>query len=138
MVGGYARAAAKAVTKVKITANDAMSYSTRKIEVPAGTKVELTLTHTGKLPKAGMGHNVVILKQGTNKKAFANMAMAASKTDYIPPKMKDAIIAHTKLLGGGESDTITFDAPAPGEYDYLCSFPGHYVAMSGKLIVKEA
>jgi len=38
-------------------------------------------------------------------------------------------------VGGGESDTIEFEAPPEGEYDYICSFPGHYQQMQGKLVV---
>lgn len=127
---------AEDVAKVTLQVNDGLSYSIRRIEVKAGQTVELTITHTGKMPKVAMGHNFVLLKQGTKMKAFANKAMAAQKTDYIPPSMASAIIAHTKLVGGGESDTITFAAPPPGEYDYLCSFPGHYSAMNGKLVVE--
>jgi azurin len=37
------------------------------------------------------------------------------------------VLAHTKLLGPGESETVTFNAPfIPGEYPFFCSFPGHY------------
>ena len=44
-------------------------------------------------------------------------------------------LAYTKMLGGGESDTITFDAPEPGTYIFICSFPGHYQLMMGEFIV---
>ena len=47
----------------------------------------------------------------------------------------DEVIVHTKMLGGGESDTITFIAPENGFYTYICSFPGHWGLMKGKLIV---
>jgi azurin len=45
-------------------------------------------------------------------------------------------VAHTKLIGGGESDTINFTITEPGTYDYICSFPGHLALMKGKLIVE--
>ena len=51
--------------------------------------------------------------------------MAAS-TDYVPKDFK-GVLANTKLLGPGESDTVTFNAPfIPGDYPFFCSFPGHY------------
>jgi azurin len=51
--------------------------------------------------------------------------------------MAAAIIVFTKLLGPGESDTITFNAPAAGVYDYICTFPGHVIlGMRGKMTVK--
>ena len=55
---------------------------------------------------------------------------------YIPPDALDQIIAHTKLLGPGETDTIEFDAPGPGSYPFLCTFPGHVALMSGTLVVQ--
>lgn len=120
---------------VKLQVGDNIQYSTNRIEVKSGAPVEVTLEHTGKLAKEAMGHNFVLLKKGTDMNAFANAAMGAVENGYIPPNMADAVIAHTKLVGGGESDTITFPAPAPGEYVYLCTFPGHYMNMNGKLIV---
>ncbi len=119
---------------VVIEGNDAMQYNKKKIVVKAGQTVKLTLKHVGKMPKAAMGHNFVILKKGTDLAKFASEAMKAKDKDYIPGE--DKIIAHTKLLGGGEQDTITFKAPEKGEYDFLCSFPGHYAMMKGKFVVE--
>ena len=57
---------------------------------------------------------------------FLDKASTEASHDYVPPGSKE-VLAHTKLLGPGESDTVTFTAPyVPGEYLYLCSFPGHY------------
>ena len=83
-----------------------------------------------------MGHNVVVLLPDTDLDRFARAAARAGATDYIPPNMRDQVVAHTRMLGGGESDTIRFPAPAPGTYPFLCSFPGHYLAMRGTLIVR--
>lgn len=125
-----------APTAVELTANDQMQFSKKEITVPKGAKVKLTLKHIGKMKKEVMGHNFVLLKKGVDGKKFTAASATAKATDYIPPKMKGDVIAHTKTLGGGESATITFDAPAPGSYEFLCSFPGHYLLMNGKLIVK--
>lgn len=124
--------------KVEVTGNDQMQFSTKSIEVKAGDKVTLTFKHIGQLPKTAMGHNLVILKAGSAVPDFANKAMAAPTTEYIPQdaETKDKIIAHTKLIGGGESDTITFTAPAAGTYPFLCTFPGHFGLMQGTLTVK--
>ena len=85
-----------------------------------------------------MAHNFVLLKEGASPVEFNNAAMTARDTDFIPPSMKDQIIAHTDLAGPGETVEVTFAAPTkPGTYTYLCSFPGHYqVGMKGELIVK--
>ena len=49
---------------------------------------------------------------------------------------KKAIIAFTKLLGGGDSDTITFTLTEPGEYPFICTTPGHFSVMQGVITVK--
>ena len=126
---------AEGVANILITTNDIMKFSIKKMTVKAGQKVKLTLTHTGKLDKNVMGHNVVILKQGVNLTAFGNKAATAAANGYIPKGTTD-VIAHTKMIGGGETAVIEFDAPAPGTYDFLCSFPGHYALMKGKFIVE--
>ena len=121
-------------TNIIINSNDTMKFDKKILLVPAGKKITLTLNHTGKFPKVGMGHNFVLLKADTNVSEFAEKAAMARKTDYIPEG--DQTIAYTKLLGGGESDTIIFEAPKKGYYTFLCTFPGHWQLMRGKLIVK--
>lgn len=120
---------------IVLESTDQMTFSTNEIRVKAGEKVTLTLKHVGKMPVEVMGHNFVLLKQGTDLAAFAGKAMNAKATDYVPAG-SDEVIAHTKMIGGGESTTITFDAPEKGTYDFMCSFPGHYAIMKGKFIVE--
>ncbi len=133
--GTFAHAEEK---KVEISGNDQMQFDVKAIEVTEGDKVTLILKHTGKLPKVAMGHNVVILKPGTDIAAFATKAMQAAATEYLPAdeETKEKIFAHTKLVGGGEEDTITFTAGEPGAYTYICTFPGHFALMQGVLTVK--
>lgn len=125
--------------KIELTGNDQMQYNTKTLEATAGDTVVLTLKHIGKLPKAAMGHNFVLLKVGTKLPEFAMSAAKAAATDYVPAdeEGKKPVIAHTKMVGGGESDTVTFTAPAePGAYPYICTFPGHFALMQGVLTVK--
>lgn len=124
--------------KVEIDSNDQMQYDKKAFEVVEGQTVTLTLTHSGKLPKVAMGHNVVILKPGTAVPEFAMKCAPLAGNDYIPQDeaTKGLIIAHTKMLGGGEKDTITFTAPAAGDYPFLCTFPGHFAMMQGVMTVK--
>ena len=81
-----------------------------------------------------MSHNFVLLKSGTDVAKFAAKALAANANEYIPEG--DDMIAYTALIGGGESTSVTFDAPEPGNYDYICTFPGHYALMRGILTVE--
>jgi len=83
--------------------------------------------------KGAMGHNFVLCKPGTLE-AVAKLAMTAMDTDYIPET--DDIIAHTKMLYLGQSDVASIEEPLePGEYPYVCTFPGHYIAMKGVLTI---
>ena len=121
---------------VALTGNDMMQYDKNEIKVKAGQEVTLTLRHVGKLDKKVMGHNFVLLMQGVNMQEFGIKASDAGEAaDWIPEDGKE-VIAHTKMLGGGESTSITFTAPAAGTYDFICSFPGHVAMMKGKFIVE--
>lgn len=124
-----------AQTKITIESNDQMKYNLTQIKVKAGQSVTLTLKHVGKMPVQAMGHNLVILSKGTDITSFAKLAMTAKTNGYVPVGSK-SVIASTKLIGGGQQSTITFTAPAKGTYDFICSFPGHYGMMKGKLIVE--
>lgn len=120
---------------IELGSTDQMTFDKTELRVKAGQRVKLTLKHLGTMKKEVMGHNFVLLKQGTDITKFAQEAMNAADTKYIPKMTKD-VIANTDLIGGGESTTITFDAPSAGTYDYICSFPGHYAMMKGKFIVE--
>ncbi len=126
----------KADVTIEIKGTDTMMYDKTTFEVKSGQKVKLVFKNIGKLPKAAMGHNVVILKKGVNVAAFCSEAIKFAAKDYFPESKKGDVIATTKLLGPGESDTIIFTAPAPGTYDYVCTFPGHFALMKGKMTVK--
>lgn len=123
------------VVEVSISANDQMQFSKNEIKVKAGSVVKLTLKHTGEMDEKVMGHNFVLLEQGTDISTFGQKAVQAAENDYIPED-GEQVIAHTEILGGGESTTIEFKAPEAGTYDFICSFPGHYAIMKGKFIVE--
>lgn len=132
-----AAAATAGPRRIEITAGDTMKFSVESIEVKAGESLKVVFTNAGTLPKEFMGHNWVLLKKGSDPAAFAGAAMVAKATDYIPDALKDQIVAHSELLGPKKSAEISFKAPTePGDYPYLCSFPGHYVQMKGVLVVK--
>ncbi len=123
------------MVELTITGNDMMQFNKKELKVKAGQTVKLTLTHVGQMDVNVMGHNWVLLKKGTDVSDFGNAAASAKENDYIPVG-SDAVITNTKMLGGGESVTIEFEAPEAGTYDFLCSFPGHYALMKGKFIVE--
>ena len=122
-----------------VTGNDTMKFSLTEITAKPGEKLSVTFVNEGTTPKFSMGHNWVLLADGTDVPAFLVAAAEAVTTDYVPGGEPAArILASSKLLGPNERDTVTFTAPTtPGRYEYICSFPGHYqVGMRGVLIVQ--
>ncbi len=121
--------------EIVIESNDQMQFNLKEIKVSEGDVVKLTLKHVGQLPEAAMGHNWVLLAEGTDMAAFAQEAIKARDTEYVPEGSESVIIA-TEMIGGGEETTIEFEVPAAGTYTFICSFPGHYALMNGTFIVE--
>ncbi|MFV0477983.1 MAG: azurin [Parahaliea sp.] len=122
--------------EIEITGNDAMQFDKSELTVPAScTEVTLTLTHIGGMTKGVMGHNWLLTTSANFQPvATAGMAAGADK-DYVP-EGDERVLAHTKLIGGGEKDSITFSVDGwdkSGAYTYFCSFPGHFAVMKGAL-----
>jgi azurin len=123
---------------VKLKGSDAMKYDVVKIDAKPGEQIKVQLTAVSSMPKAEMAHNFVLLAKNTPIDAFVMEAAMARASDYVPPGKKSFVLASTKMAGGGETVEVTFTAPKePGEYLYICTFPGHYLAgMKGVLVVK--
>ena len=126
---GCSRAPEAPPKTVEINADDKMRYDNTAFEAKPGQKIAVTFKNVGTTPKFSMGHNFVMLDRTVNTgnvQTFLDKASTEASHDYVPPGAKE-VLAHSKLLGPGESETVTFNAPfIPGEYLYLCSFPGHY------------
>lgn len=123
---------------IEITAGDTMKYNLTSIEASPGEEITIVLKNIGTQPKEVMGHDWVLLKGGVDATAFVAAAAQAKATDYMPEGKIGDVLAHTKMLGPKQSDTVTFKVPTEkGDYVFLCSFPAHYqVGMHGKLTVK--
>jgi azurin len=74
-----------------------------------------------------------VLVHSADLTAVANAGLTAGPANnYVQPGDK-RVIAHTKSIGGGESDTITFSTAglAGQSMMFLCTFPGHNALMRG-------
>ncbi|OYD22791.1 azurin [Oceanimonas baumannii] len=123
-----------------IDSNDAMQYDQQELSVPASCKeVTLTLNHTGNLEKKVMGHNWVLSKTEDMQAIATGGISAGADNDYLDTS-DERILAHTALIGGGESTSVTFSTEgmaAGDDYSYFCSFPGHIGMMKGKFVITE-
>lgn len=125
---------------LKLDANDQMQFDKNTATVSASCPtITVQLAHTGKLPVAVMGHNVVISKTADMTEVTTAAAKAGAAADYVP-KGDVRVIAATKLIGGGGSATTSFPGSKlkPGEdYSFFCAVPGHWTVMKGKLVVTK-
>lgn len=111
-----------------------MEYQETTFTARPGQTVHLTFVNTA--DAEAMHHNVVVLAQGADVNAFGQAAMAAADTDYVPAEFADQVVGHTPMSAPGETVEVTFTAPTePGDYTYVCTFPGHYLTMRGTMRV---
>ncbi|AIG04501.1 azurin [Pseudomonas fluorescens] len=125
--------------KVTVDSTDQMSFDTKAIEIDKSCKTfTVELKHSGKLPKNVMGHNWV-LTTAADMQPVATDGMAAGIDNNYLKKDDTRIIAHTKIIGAGETDSVTFDVSkltAGTDYMFFCSFPGHISMMKGTVTLK--
>lgn len=130
---GFAGVASAKTCDLSIEGSDAMAFNKKELDASGCTEVKLTLKHAGKLPKAAMGHNWVLSTAADKTKIVDSAIKSGPAKDYVPTA--PGIIVQTKLLAGGESDTVTFKTDKMkkgGAYAFYCTFPGHVSMMSGK------
>ncbi|WP_373746149.1 azurin [Neisseria dentiae] len=117
-----------------VSSDDQMKFDRQELEIKKSCKeFKIVLKHTGKMPAAAMGHNIVISKSEDTSGVVSDGAGATAANDFVKPG-DTRVIAHSKLIGGGEETTFTVD---PGkfaegsQYEFYCTFPGHYGLMHG-------
>lgn len=124
--------------EIKLVAIEAkMAFDKKVLTVPAGRSITLVFENPDLMP-----HNVVIVKPGAAEKVGeAADAMASLKDGFeknFIPSTADVLFA-TPLINSGKSFKLEFKAPSlPGDYPFICSFPGHWRVMQGILTVTDS
>jgi azurin len=130
--GGSDEQAAR-VLEVACDGNN-LAFAPATLTAPAGQAVQVKFNNVS----TTFEHNWVLVAGGVEVADQVNQTATAAgpDQDYIPADTSQ-ILAHTNLTPRGESDTVTFTTPTKaGEYVYLCTFPGHYLAgMRGTFLV---
>jgi azurin len=118
------------------TVREQMRFDVTQLVVEAGKPFEIILENVDIMP-----HNLVVVTPGAREEVgLAAMAMPATPDKlgrlYVPENKK--VLAATKMLEPGEKERLRVTAPKqPGTYEYVCTFPGHWTVMWGKLIVTD-
>ena len=136
--GSEKPAAVVADCSTVIEGTDKMQFNVGSIVVPAScTEFNITLKHVGQMPVAAMGHNVVIARAADMHDIDADGIAAGAAAAYV--KRDDTrVIAHTDLVGGGQTTSVSFPVnriQGDGPYAFFCSFPGHSTMMKGTISV---
>lgn len=135
-----AAAAAGAASKceVQIAGNDQMQFDLKQISVSRKCpQFTVKLRHSGKLAANVMGHNWVLTRTADVNAVASEGQAAGLSRSYVKDNDK-RVIAKTKVIGAGESTSVTFPTAALKDkesYTYFCSFPGHWAVMKGRLTV---
>jgi azurin len=131
-------AAVVADCATEVEGTDAMQFNVGSITIPAScTEFKITLKHTGQQPVTVMGHNLVIAAASDMQGIETDGIASGAANDYVKPG-DTRVIAHTKLVGGGQSDSVSFPVSklqAVGPFEFFCSFPGHAAIMKGTISV---
>lgn len=140
LIGTASSAYAADTCSVSLEGNDAMKFNTANIDVPKScANFTINLKHAGKMAKNIMGHNVVVAKTADMAGIDSDGMKAGLAADYI--KAGDTrVIAHSKVVGGGEATSISIPvarlSAAAAPLSFFCSFPGHASMMKGTLTLK--
>lgn len=118
---------------IQLATEPGLKYDKETVEVPAGSRVALTFNNDD-----DMAHNVVVtLPESADRvgQEAMNLGLNADDLEYVP--RIDEVLFHTSMLEPGQIETIYFEVPEePGDYQFVCTFPGHYITMRGVLRVQ--
>jgi len=109
-----------------------MKFDVENITVDEGSWIRITLVNEG--IDIAMQHNIVFIKYGTRKEIATQAIDAGPDMKYVPNN--DNVVAASDLAMPGETVVLEFKAPPKGNYEYVCTYPGHSEIMRGYLIVK--
>lgn len=110
-----------------------IAFDKTEFKVKAGQIVRITMKNNS-TADANMLHNVVVTMPGTETQVENDGIQAGEANDWV--QAGPNVIAHTALAKAGESKSVTFRAPAAGDYTYVCTFPGHASMMRGTMKVE--
>jgi azurin len=111
---------------------DLLAFKPDRLTCPTGAHIHLTLYHTGKY--LTQDHNWVLTRPGEAHAVEEAAVAAGAKSGWVP-KGDGRVLAATPLCGKGQHVSVSFVAPTPGDYPFLCTNPGHGAVMHGILHV---
>jgi azurin len=105
-----------------------LEFQPARLSLKTGLRVRLRFVNDGTLP-----HNLALPRSEDDLDAMATAAYQAADADYVPAAWRPRLVTYTTLASPGQAVEATFVVPPPGEYTYVCLFPGHANSMLGTL-----
>lgn len=122
-----------AIDTIELTSEGTtLQFLPDRISATAGTVVLLRYENGGELP-----HNLALFRSDAAIDRAVSEAYEAEASGYIPPSAGGELIAYSRLLSPGETAEMELVVPPPGQYTYICLFPGHAQMMLGTLTSRE-
>jgi len=131
LLGGPVAAGAQDAVDTTITiraSGSTLEFVPPRISAKTGKRVRIRFINDGTLP-----HNVVLPRSEDDIDGLVQAAYGAAETGFVPLGDKTKLIAFTTLASPGQTVEVTLTMPPPGEYTYICLFPGHATSMFGTL-----
>jgi azurin len=129
-------AGARPVVDLHIASDgDLLAFTPRELSCTAGAHVRLWFHHAGR--RIVQEHNWVLVRPGKEGAVEAAALRAGAPHGWLPSGSPD-VLAATPMCGPGQTELIEFTAPGPGDYPFICSYPGHGAEMRGVLHVLPA
>ena len=116
------------------TVREQLRYDTPRLVVEAGKPFEIIFENDDVMP-----HNLLVVAPGSKAEIGTLAQTMPPAVDehgraYVPKTPK--VLAATKMLEPDQRETLKMTAPTvPADYDYVCTFPGHWTIMNGLLVV---
>jgi plastocyanin len=105
-----------------------LAFQPARLALKNGTRVRIRFINDGALP-----HNIVFPRTEADIDVLSAAATDAAETGFVPLDLKAQMFAYSALAKPTETAEVTFTMPAPGEYWFVCLYPGHAANMLGTL-----
>jgi putative heme-binding domain-containing protein len=120
--------------EIEIQVGPNLSFVPRSLHARPGEVLAVSLVNPDSVP-----HNWALVRPGTLDGVGAAVDRLVTDPDavarhYVPKT--DDIVAYTDVVPPNDRERISFRVPTePGRYPFLCTFPGHWRAMNGEIVV---
>jgi plastocyanin len=105
-----------------------LAFEPDRISVKHGSVVRIRYVN-----ESSFAHNLVIVRKDDDIDTIGAASFQAGESGFVPMEHRSKMIAYSPLAAAGSTVEFTFEAPAPGQYPFVCFVDGHFNMMVGTL-----